>query len=87
MQKGSNFRDTSVRIEVLGQGASGTVYKMVHVPTLTIVAAKVCMRVRAFVFVRPTHSVCVSVCVSVFVTVCVCLCVRVCVCVCVGVFV
>lgn len=37
----SNFRDTSVRVEVLGQGASGTVYKMVHVPSLTIVAAKV----------------------------------------------
>ncbi len=40
VQKSENFRDTSVRIEVLGQGASGTVYKMVHVPTLTIVAAK-----------------------------------------------
>lgn len=38
--KGDNFRDTSVRIEVLGQGASGTVYKMVHIPTFTIVAAK-----------------------------------------------
>ncbi len=36
-----NFRDASVRVEVLGQGASGTVYKMVHVPSLTIVAAKV----------------------------------------------
>jgi serine/threonine protein kinase len=34
------FRDASVRIDVLGQGASGTVYKMVHVPTLTLVAAK-----------------------------------------------
>ena len=39
----NNFRDVSVRVEVLGQGASGTVYKMVHVPSLTIVAAMVCM--------------------------------------------
>ncbi len=35
-----NFRAESVRVDVLGQGASGTVYKMVHVPTLTLVAAK-----------------------------------------------
>lgn len=35
-----NFKDTCVRIEVLGQGASGTVFKMVHVPSLTLLAAK-----------------------------------------------
>jgi len=35
-----NFKDACVRVAVLGQGASGTVYKMVHVPTLTLVACK-----------------------------------------------
>ena len=37
---GTSFKDASVRINVLGGGSSGTVYRMVHVPTLTIVAAK-----------------------------------------------
>jgi len=36
-----NFKDESVRVEMLGQGASATVYLMVHVPTLTVVAGKV----------------------------------------------
>jgi serine/threonine protein kinase len=34
------FRDSAVRIEVLGSGASGTVFKALHVPTLTLMAAK-----------------------------------------------
>jgi hypothetical protein len=34
------FRSAFLRLEVVGKGASGEVYKAVHVPTLTLVAAK-----------------------------------------------
>jgi serine/threonine protein kinase len=37
----ASFKDTCARVEVLGHGASGWVYKVVHVPTLTLLAAKV----------------------------------------------
>jgi len=37
---GMRFKDTSVRIQMLGAGSSGVVYKAVHVPTLSLVAAK-----------------------------------------------
>jgi serine/threonine protein kinase len=36
----TTFKNTSVRVDVLGAGASGRVYKTVHVPSLTVVAVK-----------------------------------------------
>ena len=36
----TSFKNTSVRVGVLGSGASGRVYKVVHVPSLTVVAVK-----------------------------------------------
>ena len=36
-----NLRDEMIRVSVLGQGASGKVYKAIHVPTMQLLAAKV----------------------------------------------
>jgi len=35
-----SFRDTCIRLDLLGEGASGVVYKVVHMPTLALMAAK-----------------------------------------------
>ena len=37
---GLNMKNDLVRLCVLGRGASGVVYKAVHIPTLRIVAIK-----------------------------------------------
>ena len=36
----TTFKNTSVRVDVLGAGASGRVFKTIHVPSLTVVAVK-----------------------------------------------